>query len=315
VNHVQTPFSDLDGLPDGAADWLGRCLLCAGAIAERVRDTPRSTVVRLTTADDELFFKADHILPPPEASILVRLALSRPSRVPPIVAVDEVRGWSLTRDVGPTDPTCLDDEPTSAWCAVVGQFADVQRNTGLDDKEWVALGCRDFRGGRLFEAFEAMIHHAAPELEPADRVALLTLLPRIREACDDLAMDGIPSTLVHQDLVPENLVWNGTEAVFLDWSDTVVGHPFFGLDRLLDSCWSDPERKSAVIEAYLAEFADVAPLERLQASSKRVMWLRVLYEDLRWQHELEALDPECEHAVRMRADQLQGLTMVARHQS
>jgi len=41
----------------------------------------------------------------------------------------------------------------------------------------------------------------------------------------------------------------------------------------------------------------------------------VLYEGLRWHHEIGALDPGCEHAARLRADQLLGLTMVARRQS
>ena len=142
--------------------------------------------------------------------------------------------------------------------------------------------------------------------KPADLRATLTLI--------DLADDGVPAMLVHQDLVPENLVWSADRVVFLDWSDTVVGHPFFGLDRLLDFCWSDPEIKAAVIEAYIAGFADFASADRLRRSFDRVLWLRVLYEDLRWHHEILAVPADSEHAGRLRADQLAGLRMVARHQ-
>ncbi len=301
-------------LPPDAVAWLVEHAPTISA-AQPVRSTQRSIVVRLTTSIGVLYFKADHILPPPEASILARLSKSRPTQVPQVVAVNEERGWSLTRDAGPTGPTCLDDLDTGVWQAVARAFGDLQRNTGFGPDEWVALGCRDVRGGKLFAAFREMIEHAAPELEASDRNAIEQLLPRVEEACTDLATDGVPATLVHQDLVPENLVWNDGQVVFLDWSDTVVGHPFFGLDRLLDSCWSDAERKSAVIASYLGQFDGVVPPERLRVSSARVLWLRVLYEDLRWHHELAALDPTCEHAVRMRADQLQGLTMVARHQS
>lgn len=119
---------------------------------------------------------------------------------------------------------------------------------------------------------------------------------------------------MHQDLVPENLVWTGGRAVFLDWSDTVVGHPFFGLDRLLDSCWGDPQRKSAVIQAYLEAFEDLASEARLKRSFDRVLWLRVLYEDLRWHHEILALPEDSAQRQRLRADQLSGLAMVAMHQ-
>ncbi len=305
----------LTTLAGSPVDWIEQLLPAACHTAETVREAARSTVVRLTTDSGIVYFKADHILPPSEATILVRLAQSRPAQVAPLLGVDEERGWSLTRDAGPTGPTSLDEESTDVWRAVARAFGDLQRNTGLGPGDWVALGCRDFRGPRLFAALWEMIEHAAPELETADRDSLRRLLPRIEEACADLAGDGVPATLVHQDLVPENLVWSAGRVVFLDWSDTVVGHPFFGLDRLLDSCWNDAERKAAVIAEYLTGFGEAASSETLRNSSNRVLWLRVLYEGLRWHHEIQALDPGCEHAARLRADQLQGLTMVARHKS
>ncbi len=295
--------------------WIEERLPAACLAAETVRETARSTVVRLTTDAGSVYFKADHILPPSEATILVRLARSRPAQVAPLLGANEERGWSLTRDAGPTGPTSLDGESTDVWRAVARAFGDLQRGTGLGPDDWVALGCRDFRGPRLFSSLCEMIEHANPELAAADREGLRRLLPRIEEACADLAGDGVPATLVHQDLVPENIVWNAGRAVFLDWSDTAVGHPFFGLDRLLDFCWSDAERKAAVIAEYVAGFAGAASSETLRNSSKRVLWLRVLYEGLRWHHEILALDPDSAHATRLRADQIQGLTMVARHQS
>jgi len=305
----------LTALAGDSVDWIAARLPAACHAAETVRETARSTVVRLTTDAGIVYFKSDHILPPSEATILVRLAQRRPTQFAPLLGVDEERGWTLTRDAGPTGPTSLDQKSTDVWRTVVRSFSDLQRNTGLGPDDWVALGCRDFRGPRLFSALCEMIEHAAPDLEAADRDTLRRLLPRIEEACADLAGDGVPATLVHQDLVPENIVWNDGQVVFLDWSDTVVGHPFFGLDRLLDSCWNNAERKTAVIAEYLAAFAEAGSSERLRNSSNRVLWLRVLYEGLRWHHEIGALDPGCEHAARLRADQLLGLTMVARRQS
>lgn len=298
-------------LPEGALAWLHEHLPSRLQRSEGVRETARSTVLRLKTDEGDCYFKADHILPPPEATILARLAESRPEQVAPLVAVDEARGWSVTRDAGSTSPTCLDDATTEEWCSVARAFAELQRSTGLTADEWKDLGCRDHRGPKLFVAFVEMIETASPLLNTSEQEALQRLLPTVEESCSDLASDGLASTLVHQDLVPENLIWRDGRAVFLDWSDTVVGHPFFGLDRLLDFCWSDAERKSAVIHAYLEGFAGEASAERLQASFQRVLSLRVLYEDLRWHHEIQALPQESEHAARLRADQLAGLRMVA----
>ncbi|MDF1701066.1 MAG: phosphotransferase, partial [Planctomycetota bacterium] len=227
----------LTTLPGHAVDWIEAHLPAPCLAGETVRETARSTVVRLGTDDGSVYFKADHILPPSEATVLTRLAQSCPAQVAPLLGVDEERGWSLTRDAGPTGPTSLDRERTDVWRAVARAFGELQRNTGLGPEDWVALGCRDLRGPRLFTALCEMIEHAAPRLETADRDSLRRLLPRIDEACAELASDGLPATLVHQDLVLENLVWRAGQVVFLDWSDTVVGHPFFGLDRLLDSCW------------------------------------------------------------------------------
>ena len=305
----------LTTLAGSPVDWIDAHLPAPCHTAETVRETPRSTVARLNTDTGIVYFKADHILPPSEATILVRLAQSRPTQVAPLLGVDEERGWTLTRDAGPTGPTSLDQVNTDVWRSIASAFGDLQRNTGLAPDDWVALGCRDLRGSRLFSALCEMTEHAAPELEAAERDTLQRLLPRIEEACAELADDGVPATLVHQDLVPENLVWSTGQVVFLDWSDTVVGHPFFGLDRLLDSCWNDAERKTAVIAEYLAGFGEAASIETLRNSSKRVLLLRVLYEGLRWHHEIQALDPGSEHAARLRADQLQGLTMFARHHS
>ena len=309
----------LTALSGDAVGWIHAHLSAPCSAAVTVREAARSTVVRLTCDDGVVYFKADHILPPPEAAVVGRLAKHNLGLVPRVVAVEETNGWSLTRDAGSTGPTSLEHASTDVWRAVARAFGTLQRNTGLGPDDWVTVGCRDLRGPKLFEAFCALLEHASalsdPGLDASDREALQRLLPRIEEACSDLMSDGVPATLVHQDLVPENLIWNAGQVVFLDWSDTVVGHPFFGLDRLLDSCWNDSERKAAVIGDYIARFQDFAPAERLQQSVDRVLWLRVLYEDLRWHHEILALPPASEQAQRLRLDQLHGLRMVAQRPS
>ena len=299
---------DLPPLDDATAAWLCEHLPAGWEGAQLVAETKRSRVVRLATAEGARYFKQDLILPPPEATILARLAPRWPGHIAPVVALDEARGWSLTEDVGPRG---LDGAETPAWCEVVEAFARVQLDTGLAPEEWIALGCRDLRGERLLGAVDAMLTDMRPHLDDETGARLDAQRPRVAAACDELAGDGIPATLVHQDLVPENLVLGAAGPVFIDWSDTVVGHPFFGPDRLLDSCWGDAERKAAVIDAYLGAYEGVAAPDRLRASFDAMLSLRVLYEDVRWHHELREVDPESEHARRMRADLVHGLGLVA----
>jgi len=306
---MSRPVPEPVELPTAMGEWIDAHLPGVCESVEMVADTQRSFVVRLSSAGETFYFKSDRILPPPEAVVLARLARRWPARVPPVVAVDEERGWSLTRDVGAIG---LDGATTDTWCRVAAGFAAVQCDPGLDASAWLALGCRDLRGRALFASIETMLADFEDQIDVTKQVALRAALPRIESACDALATDGIPATLVHQDLVPVNIVVRDGEPVFLDWSDTVVGHPFFGFDRLLDSCWNDVDRKAAVIDAYLAGFTHVAEPEHLRASFDRVLSLRVLYECVRWHHELAEIDVSSDHAVLLRKDALAGLSLVAR---
>ena len=109
----------------------------------------------------------------------------------------------------------------------------------------------------------------------------------------------------------ENIAVSANGPVLLDWSDVVVGHPFFACDRLLDACWTDAARKEAVIAAYLSAFDAVADAEILRRSFDAVLFLRVVYEGVRWMDEIEDLDPEAEHRRRLWADALAGLRAMA----
>ena len=66
-----------------------------------------------------------------------------------------------------------------------------------------------------------------------------------------------------------------------------------------------------MIDAYLECFEGVAPAAELRESFGCVLRRRVLYEDLRWHHEILAIDPGSEHAERLRRDIVAGLTAVA----
>ena len=81
-----------------------------------------------------------------------------------------------------------------------------------------------------------------------------------------------------------------------DWSDVVLGHPFFACDRLLDACWSDAVRKATIVDACLAAWRDLASLDTLRAEFAACQKLRVLYEGLRWTDEIAGLPEGCRSA-------------------
>ena len=77
-----------------------------------------------------------------------------------------------------------------------------------------------------------MLVETVPHLEARVADGLAAMRSRIAEACADLAGDGVPAALVHQDLVPVNIVVRDGEPVFvlryLQARDPVlVDRPFF----------------------------------------------------------------------------------------
>ena len=302
-------MSESTNWPVGAEAWVQDALAPAVVQASGASAAPRSWVVRLEEGDRRWYFKEDRSHGPSEAAVLRRLAKRRPSAIAEVTAIDEARGWSLTCDAG---PILRVEDHTDTWCAAVRRLGDLQVSEAAHADEWRARGCRDLSGDRLLGAIRTLLAAAFRDLEPGVRDALHAVTPRIEEACAALAVDPVPDTLVHRDIVPVNVVVSESGPVLLDWSDVVVGHPFFACDRLLDSCWTDQARKQAVIDAYLAAFEGVTDRDTLRESFDAVLFLRVVYEGVRWMDEIQGLDPASAHVRHLWADALSGLRAMAR---
>ncbi|MDJ0972842.1 MAG: phosphotransferase [Planctomycetota bacterium] len=294
--------------PEGAEAWVRAALAPAAVHVTRAGAAPRSWLACLEDGDARWYFKEDQSHGPSEASVLRRLAERRSADIAVVVALDEAHGWSLTRDAG--RPLRVED-PTELWCTAVRRLGELQVSETPHTEEWRMLRCRDLSGDHLFTAIQGLFTAAFRELERDVCDALRSLTPRIEEACATLTADPVPDTLVHRDIVPENVLVSDSGPTLLDWSDVVVGHPFFACDRLLDSCWTDAVRKAAVIDAYLSAFGGVTDRDTLRRSFDAVLFLRVVYEGVRWLDEIESLDPGSAHAGRLWADALSGLRAMA----
>lgn len=294
--------------PDGAEAWVKDALAPSVLHVATPRVAPRSWSVALEDGARRWYFKEDRSPGPCEAAVLAQLALRHPAAIAPVVATDERRGWNLTADAG---PILRAQDPTDVWCRAVRRLGMLQVAESEHLASWRALGCRDLTGGRLPQAIEHLLTAATPELAEEDSAALAALAPRIAAACATLEDDALPDSLVHRDVVLENIARSPHGPVLLDWSDVVVGHPFFACDRLLDACWADVPRKEAIIAAYLHAFEGIAEPEVLRSSFDAVLFLRVIYEGVRWMDEIAGLDQSNEHRQRLWADALAGLRTMA----
>src|SRR5205809_6389569 len=134
-------------LPWTRAAWLAQA---EGWIRERVDVTGEieqphvrwwSPVLRVPTADGDLFFKAVAPIHRFEAALTARLAELQPGRVTEVVDVDPERGWFLMRDAGTRLRELLEtQDDLHHWERVLPEYARLQLEVAPHADELLALG-------------------------------------------------------------------------------------------------------------------------------------------------------------------------------
>jgi len=66
-------------------------------------------------------------------------------------------------------------------------------------------------------------------LRSGDLARLRAFAPRFAELCDELAAQGVPETIQHDDLHGANVYPRDGAPRILDWGDSCVSHPFVTL--------------------------------------------------------------------------------------
>lgn len=196
-----------------------------------------STVIRVPTANGDLYFKAN--APPHrfEASLNAILAGLRPGSAPELAAVDREQGWMLMRDGGVRlREVVLTAADLRHWEELLPGYAELQLAAAPLVGELLAAGVPDVRLStlapalaRLLEDDEALLLERRSGVTSDERSRLRTLVPEIEAAVAELAAFGIPETLQHDDLHDENIFLRDRQYLVFDWGDSCVSHPFHTL--------------------------------------------------------------------------------------
>ena len=80
--------------------WLDEVGIVVTAPLETIHQRPWSTVLRVPTAEGDLYLKQEAPVQAFEVALTVALASRWPDRVPEVVAADVERAWLLLRDGG-----------------------------------------------------------------------------------------------------------------------------------------------------------------------------------------------------------------------
>lgn len=218
-------WTEPDWLAEAKA-WIEAQVPVAGEI-EQPHVRPWSTVMRVPTADGDLWFKAVTALHRFEPALTALLAQLLPDRVPELVAVDGERAWMLMRDGG----TRLRDLPATVehWEALLPRYAELQIAAAPRADELLDVGVPDFRLDKLPRLVEEMLAQQPGGLSAADHQLMLDRLPELESMTRELAAHGIAETVQHDDLHDGQVFVRDDRYVVFDWGDACVSHPFHTL--------------------------------------------------------------------------------------
>ena len=286
-------------LPWERPDWLAPA---TAWIRERVDVTGEidqfhvrwwSTVLRVPTADGDLFFKAVAPVHRFEAGLTARLFELQPRRVTEVVAVDAERGWFLMRDAG-TRLRELVESPQDLhhWERLLPKYAQLQIEVAPHAQELLGLGTPDHRLALLPGQFRKLLDDPLPGLGEDDRGRALESMPRFEEMCRTLADAGIAETIQHDDLHDGQVFLRDGRYLFFDWGDSCVSHPFHSLTVTLRSiAWKldltpGGHELGRLRDAYREPFGASAELADLSLQTGTIA------RAISWQRMVTAREPE-----------------------
>ncbi|MET9356567.1 phosphotransferase [Streptomyces sp. NPDC006617] len=219
-------------------DELGRLGTARVGRPRQMRHWDVSAVLRVVTDTRPLWFKAVPDVFGHEGAVAHWVSEAVPRHAPGIPAFGSA--WLLAEEMAPER-----SRPTEH---VVEAVARVQQASVGRAEELLKLGC-PYRGpDTLPGAVTGLLTRPHP-LSPAERDGLAQRLAKLEVVVAAVTDLGVPDTLVHGDIQPENVRWTGDRWQIIDWTDGCVAHPFVELARPLmtvgDTRRAEAERQFA----------------------------------------------------------------------
>jgi hypothetical protein len=244
-------------LQEDVESWLAAQGVEASGPVETIHERPWSTVLRVPTADGDLYLKQEQPLQAYEIPLTVALASRWPDRVPEVVAADIERSWLLLRDGG---IRVADSGNFELFPRALTLYGELQVGEVEHVDELLGFGLRDLRLPVVVELYEPFFDRDQG-LEPGEVARLLALAPRFRELCAELEELRLPASVQHDDLHEWNVFERDGRVAIYDWGDSSVGFPLWSW---LKPSWSleDPEPARAAYVEMWASFASEAGLRR-----------------------------------------------------
>jgi hypothetical protein len=206
-----------------------------------------SSTLRFETTEGRVWFKVNGNGTAYEAALIALLGELRPGLAPEVLAHDDVRAWSLTRDGGPVLRSIAEpDALWGYWERLLPRYAEAQLALAEHTLRLLTTGIPDRGPAQLPVEYRRLLDElvARPTedggLTREEASALEGLLPVYDDWCAELAASPMLDSLQHDDLHSNNVCWPGepgdlSSVRIIDWGDASVGHPFGTMLATLNS--------------------------------------------------------------------------------
>ncbi|HJY44831.1 MAG TPA: phosphotransferase [Propionibacteriaceae bacterium] len=290
------------GIPDPAAlwtsgvfveearAWVAAQLLPRGSRLTGDWEQPHarvwSSTIWFETTEGRVWFKVSGSGTAYEPALIALLGELRPGLAPDVIAHDDNRGWSLTRDGGPILRSVVaPDALWPYWERLLPRYAEAQLALAEHRPRLLSTGTPDLGPAQLPVEYRRLLAEltarstAEGGLSQEHAAVLERLLPAYDSWCAELAASPVPDSLQHDDLHSSNVCWPGnvndlSSVRITDWGDASVGNPLGTMLATLNSIAfhagvlhadrrMDDPRMLRIQDAYLEPFTSLGSRKEL----------------------------------------------------
>ena len=317
---VQRPPWERTGWFKIADNWIHQQLdrlniQLIGSVQQLRAFRTASCILRVSTAEGIIFFKASYDYPPLEAALTQALARNWPGSIPEPLAIDAKKNWMLMRDYHSPEHSQIKFED---YPVIARMLANIQLDSLESMDAWKKLGC-PVQGLDHLATFLQQLDRLAPILGDKGETVLKGTelneeeIDQLRRSGEELQIDcrelsefSIPLALVHPDIWYPNLIAKNGKFQISDWMGTVISHSFFSILKFIRfrELWQsdqsplpvdqeyDIELKKTILKAYLEPFARFERKDRLHAAMALVRKLQPAWRLFQRSREIGNHEPE-----------------------
>lgn len=194
-----------------------------------------------------------------EFSITTTLAHYFRDFLPPVVAAREDWNAWVMEDAGSPLRECLN---LPAIEKAVDALSALQKQSIFRTEILLNAGCADRSVAELQSSLEELIDYLDEAMEKQlsakeqrlDKTQLCNLQSVLNDACLRMLDLEIPDALIHLDIKPGNVLFDGARSVLIDWAEAAIGNPLLTFEHLAAHLAREGEQTKAWIPILRAQY-------------------------------------------------------------